>query len=89
MKTPAKAVGIDPMHSHLTSFQRTVLRRMWTPPPTGFMTIAATRSDETAVVGLILKKISRIGVMRAPPPIPVRPTVKPTRTEASVIFQST
>ena len=59
MKTPAKAIGIDPMHSHSTSGQRTVRRRMWTPPPIGFITIAATRSDDTAAVGLIPKKITQ------------------------------
>src|SRR5207247_7905684 len=61
---------------------------MWTPPPTGFMTIAATRSEETAAVGLTPKKISRMGVMSAPPPMPVSPTVNPTITEASAMDQS-
>jgi hypothetical protein len=61
---------------------------MCTPPPTGFIAIAATRSDETAAVGVIPKKISRIGVMSAPPPMPVRPTVNPTSTEASTMPQS-
>ncbi len=87
MKTPAKAVGIEPTQSHFTSSHRTVPRRMWTPPPTGFMTIAATRSEDTAVVGLIPKKISRMGVMSAPPPMPVIPTVKPTMTDAVTIAQ--
>ena len=88
MKTPAKAIGIDPMHSHPTSGQRTVRRRMWTPPPIGFITIAATRSDETAAVGLIPKKITRIGVIKAPPPIPVIPTVNPTIAPARTMPQS-
>src|SRR2546423_615487 len=52
------------------------------------MTIAATRSDDTAVVGLMPKKISRMGVMSAPPPIPVNPTVNPTITEANAMAQS-
>ena len=88
MNTPANAIGIEPTQSQRTSSQRTVLRRMCTPPPIGFMTMAATRSDETAAVGVIPKKIKRIGVMRAPPPMPVRPTVKPTITEASTMAQS-
>ena len=88
MKTPANAMGIEPTHSHRTSSQRTVLRRMCTPPPMGFITIAATRSDDTAVVGLIPKKINRMGVMSAPPPMPVRPTVNPTNTEAKTMAQS-
>src|SRR6266508_4663192 len=76
------------MNSHLTSSHLTVFRRMWTPPPTGFMTIAATRSEETAAVGVTPKKIRRMGVMRAPPPMPVRPTVNPTITDASAMDQS-
>src|SRR6266508_3302148 len=75
------------MKSHLTSSHLTVFRRIWTPP-TGFMTIAATRSEETAAVGVTPKKIRRMGVMRAPPPIPVRPTVNPTITDASAMDQS-
>ena len=86
--TPANAAGIEPMQSHFTNSQRTVRRRTWTPPPTGFITIAATRSEDTAAVGLMPKKIRRIGVMSAPPPIPVRPTVKPTMIEARAIPQS-
>jgi hypothetical protein len=88
MKTPANAIGIEPMHNHRTSSQRTVRRRIWTPPPTGFITIAATRSEDTAVVGLMLKKINRIGVINAPPPIPVSPTVNPTKTDARTMAQS-
>ena len=88
MKTPANAIGIDPMHSHLTSGQRTVRRRMCTPPPIGFIIIAATRSDETAAVGLMSKKITRIGVIKAPPPIPVIPTVNPTIAPARTMPQS-
>ena len=87
-KTPANAAGIEPTHSHRTSSHRTVRRRTCTPPPTGFITIAATRSEETAAVGLIPKKISRIGVIKAPPPMPVNPTVNPTMTEASAMAQS-
>jgi hypothetical protein len=88
MKTPANAAGIEPTHSHRTSSHRTVRRRTWTPPPTGFITMAATRSEETAVVGLIPKKIRSTGVINAPPPMPVKPTVKPTSTEARTIPQS-
>ena len=88
MNTPANAIGIDPTHSHFTSGHRTVLRRICTPPPTGFMTMAAIRSEETAAVGLMPKKITRIGVMRAPPPMPVIPTTKPTIAPASTMAGS-
>ena len=86
--TPPNAAGIEPMQSHRTRSHRTVRRRMWTPPPTGFIAIAATRSEETAAVGLMLKKMRRIGVMSAPPPIPVSPTVKPTMAAAKTIRTS-
>ena len=88
INTPAKAAGTEPRQSHRTSSQRTVLRRMCTPAPTGFIATAATRSEETAAVGVILKKITRMGVMSAPPPMPVSPTVNPTISEASAIFHS-
>ena|SRR5436190_8193737 len=52
------------------------------------MIMAATRSDDTAAVGLIPKKITRIGVMSAPPPMPVIPTTKPTIAPASTMAQS-
>ena len=61
---------------------------MWTPAPTGFITIAATRSEETAAVGVIPKKMMRMGVIKAPPPMPVSPTVNPTMTDARTINQS-
>src|SRR5712692_8099838 len=58
-------------------------------PPTGFMTSAATRSLETAARGCTLNRSTRIGVMRAPPPMPVRPTVKPTMRPASATVRLT
>src|SRR4051794_37620914 len=78
MSTPERAAGTEPMHSHLTRRQSIVPRLTWTPPPMGFITSDASRSLETAVVGVMLKSRTRIGVIRAPPPMPVRPTVKPT-----------
>src|SRR3954463_4999741 len=41
------------------------------------MMALATRSDETAARGGTPKKRTRTGVMRAPPPMPVRPTTMP------------
>ena len=49
--TPRHAIGTDPTQSHLTSARFTVPRRRWTIEPTGFITAAATRSDDTAVSG--------------------------------------
>jgi len=86
--TPANAAGIEPRQSHRTSPHCTVPRRMWTPAPTGFITIAATRSEDTAAVGVTPKKMIRMGVISAPPPMPVSPTVNPTMTDARTISQS-
>ena len=83
MRTPANAEGTEPAHSHLTMSQLTVPRRAWTLPPTGFITIEATRSLDTAVSGCTWKRSTRMGVIRAPPPMPVSPTVKPTTNPAS------
>ena len=83
MSTPTNADGIEPTQSQRTSVQLTVPRRTWTPPPIGFMTIAATRSLDTAARGWTLNRMTRMGVIRAPPPIPVRPTVKPTISPAN------
>src|SRR5579862_7283230 len=48
----------------------------------------ATRSLETAASGAIPKSRTRIGVISAPPPIPVRPTAKPTISPASATYRS-
>ena len=76
--TPRNADGIDPAISQATSRRFTVPCRQCTAPPTGFMIIAATMSLDTAASGSTWKNSTRIGVIRAPPPMPVRPTTKPT-----------
>jgi hypothetical protein len=81
--TPAKAAGTDPTISQRTRAKLTVPRRRWTAPPTGFMTMAATRSLEMAARGWTLNTSTSSGVMSAPPPIPVRPTVNPTSSPAA------
>jgi hypothetical protein len=63
------------MASHPASPQRTVPRPACTAAPTGFMISDATRSLETAASGWTPKSKTRIGVMSAPPPIPVRSSV--------------
>ena len=82
MSTPMTAAGTEPMTNHFTNSRLTVLRRRWTAAPTGFMNSETTRSLLTAVTGSMPKKRMRIGVIRAPPPIPVSPTTKPTRMPA-------
>jgi hypothetical protein len=86
--TPANAAGTDPSISHRTRVKLTVPRRRWTPPPTGFITTAATRSLETAASGCTLNSRTRIGVIRAPPPMPVSPTVNPTNSPATATLRS-
>lgn len=86
--TPANADGTDPTHSHPTRRRLTVPRRRWTRLPTGFITAAATRSLDTAASGLTPKKVTSIGVISAPPPIPVSPTTTATRKEPPAIAQS-
>ena len=80
--TPRNAVGIEPIISHLTSGFCTVPRCQCTAPPIGFITIDATMSLDTAVSGSTPNSSTRIGVISAPPPMPVRPTTK-TDAEAA------
>ena len=87
MNTPPNAAGTEATQSHRTSSHFTVPRRMCTAEPTGFMIAAATRSLETAVSGGTLKKMTSTGVIRAPPPMPVRPTTVPMNSEAAAMVQ--
>ena len=68
----------QPLHQALVD---RALRRC-TAPPTGFMIIEATRSLDTAASGWMPNSRIIIGVIRAPPPMPVRPTTKPTKRPA-------
>src|SRR3954464_10242435 len=77
MNPPANANGTEPIISNPARRRLGVPRRQWTPAPTDLLMLAATRSLATAAVGLTPRKISA-GVIRAPPPIPVRPTTIPT-----------
>src|SRR5689334_10696066 len=93
MKPPAKANGTEPIISRPASRRLGEPVRQCTAAPTDLLTEAATRSLATATAGLMPRKI-RAGVMRAPPPMPVRPTTIPTpkatrRTpKASVVTSS-
>ena len=87
-QTDRNADGTEPITSHPTRRRLTVPFRRWTPPPIGFITIDATRSLDTAWMGGTLKSSTRIGVIRAPPPMPVRPTTNPTPRPASAMSQS-
>ena len=77
-EVPKNAIGTEPSTSHPTRRRLTVPLVKWTIAPTGRITTAATRSLEIAVDGLIPKSRISIGVIRAPPPAPVKPTRKPT-----------
>src|SRR5687767_1613484 len=52
------------------------------------MIAAATRSLETAASGGTPKNVTSMGVINAPPPIPVRPTTIATRNEPIAIVRS-
>ncbi len=77
-RAPAMAAGMEPAHNQPTSGQCTAPRRRWTTAPMGLTTAAVTRSVDTATIGSMPSNSTSIGVMSAPPPMPVRPTVKPT-----------
>src|SRR4051812_39755491 len=49
----------------------------------GFITTAAARALETAASACTLNTTTRIGVINAPPPMPVSPTTNPTSSLAS------
>ena len=85
---PRSAPGTEPSASHFTRPVCTVPRRKWMPPPMGFITTAATRSLETAASGSMPKPSTRMGVISAPPPMPVRPTTTPTMKPASAMPKS-
>src|SRR4051812_47978802 len=76
MNAPANAVGTDAQIRSIASLRFGFPSRQCTAAPTDLLTDAATRSLATATVGLMPRKISA-GVIRAPPPIPVKPTTMP------------
>jgi hypothetical protein len=49
---------------------------------------ANQRSVPTAVTGAMPKTRRRIGVIKAPPPTPVRPTINPVRKPATINMAS-
>ncbi len=84
-KTPPNAAGTAVGSSRRTMSQRTVPARWCTTAPNGFMNTEAARSLPMAAVGFTPKTITMIGVMSAPPPIPVSPTARPTRAPERMI----
>ena len=87
-RVPMRTPGTDPADSQPTSPQCTVFARMCTYAPTGFMIAAATTSLETAVAGLMPNSRTSIGVTRAAPPMPVRPTTTPAMNPPTVRAKS-
>src|SRR5579875_1093143 len=79
---------MEPADSHATIPHSTVPRHAWTAAPKGRMTSVATRSEEIAVASGTPNKIVNIGVIKAPPPAPVRPTRKPTPAAARIMYPS-
>src|SRR4029077_18287147 len=85
----AKAAGTDPMQSHRTRSIRTVRLRRGTADTTGVITALATTALDTTARGATPKNSTSIGVINAPPPMPVRPTTVPTQSAPIASVQST
>jgi len=58
------------------------------PPLAAVSSDLAARSLETAAIGGTPNTSTRMGVIRAPPPMPVRPTMMPTPRPASAKVRS-
>src|SRR5216117_225532 len=87
--TPASDSGPEPRNIHSVSRACTVPSWRWRIAPK-LLKIAPWRmSVPTAYVGLKPKRITRIGVISEPPPMPVRPTIEPISRPVSVTWQFT
>src|SRR5216117_2985580 len=87
--TPASDSGPEPRNIHSVSRACTVPSWRWRIAPK-LLKIAPWRmSVPTAYVGLKPKRITRIGVISEPPPMPVRPTIEPISRPVSVNCQVT
>src|SRR5438093_1369071 len=85
--TPTSDSGPEPRNIHSVSRACTVPSRRWRIAPK-LLKIAPWRmSVPTAYVGLKPKRITRIGVIKEPPPMPVRPTIAPISRPVSVNCQ--
>src|SRR6266571_4749636 len=82
--TPLNAAGTEPAHIKPAIRRSAVRFRMWTNAPNGLVTAETTRSLPTAASGGMPKKNISIGVIRAPPPMPVSPTTTATANDAPV-----
>jgi len=77
-----KAAGKLPIHKYLTIFQSTCLF-LWCVNDAAILVIIANhKSVAMAVFGEIPNIKRRIGVITAPPPMPVKPTKTPVKKPA-------
>lgn len=81
--------GTLPDAKHVTIRQSPVRFSPWTSVPASLVTEAYSRSVPTAVAGFTPKNNTRIGVISAPPPIPVCPTSGPAKNPESMKRGST
>ena len=82
------AAGRLPSARRRTTCQSTVPALWWTAVPKLLVMDAYSRSVPTAVVGATPNSITRMGVISAPPPTPVTPTMAPTSRPATPCMRS-
>src|SRR5919201_5197108 len=85
--TPASESGPDPANIQSVSRACTVPSRRCRTAPNVLKIAPWKMSVPTAYVGLKPKRITRIGVIKEPPPIPVSPTSAPSSSPVSVNCQ--
>ena len=85
--TPASESGPEPANIQSVKWACTVPSRRCRIAPNVLKIAPWKMSVPTAYVGWKPKKMTRIGVSSEPPPIPVSPTMEPSRRPVSVNCQ--
>ena len=86
--TVRTAAGRLPSHNRPAILQSMIRSRTCRPETTTFVIAANHTSVPTAVSGCTPNANNRMGVIRAPPPTPVRPTTKPVAAPAVTLTMS-
>ena len=82
--TPTSDIGAEPSSIQPASCARTLpILRCWNAP-TVLKIAPWAMSEPTATAGLTPKRMTRMGVISEPPPMPVMPTSVPMNSPASV-----
>src|SRR5581483_6867134 len=88
-QTPRSDIGPEPRNIHRVSRAWTVPSRRCRTAPNDLKIAPWRMSVPTAYVGLNPNRITRIGVISEPPPMPVRPTIAPISRPVRVNCQVT